>query len=96
LLEELTHRLPPEHKALREIARHPAATASALLACLAGRDTRRWAAGHPALPPSVIVRLLADDDWRVAEAAAANPSLPPSVMAEWIPEPPPAGGGQVR
>jgi hypothetical protein len=95
LLEELTHRLPPEHKALREIARHPAATAPALLPCLADRQTRWIAAGHPALPPSMIVRLLTDGDWRVAEAAAANPSLPPAVMAEWIPEPPPAGGGQV-
>jgi hypothetical protein len=95
LLEDLAHRLPPAHKALREIARHPAATAPALLPCLADRQTRWIAAGHPALPPSMIVRLLTDGDWRVAEAAAANPSLPPAVMAEWIPEPPPAGGGQV-
>ncbi|MEV7289159.1 hypothetical protein AB0O01_32205 [Streptomyces sp. NPDC093252] len=87
LLEDLTGHIPPVRKALREIARHPNATGPALLACLADRQTRRVAAGHPALPPEAIVELLADHDGLVVEAAAANPSLPPAVMAELIPEP---------
>ncbi|WP_327166260.1 hypothetical protein [Streptomyces zaomyceticus] len=87
LLEDLTRHIPPVQKALREIARHPNATGPALLACLTDRQARRVAAGHPALPPEVIVELLADDDWQVVEAAAANPSLPPAVMAELVPEP---------
>ncbi|WEH39072.1 hypothetical protein [Streptomyces sp. AM 2-1-1] len=84
LLEDLTRHVPPVRKALREIARNPAATGPALLACLTDREARRVAAGHPALPPEVIVELLADHDWHVVEAAAANPSLPPAVMAELV------------
>jgi hypothetical protein len=84
LLEDLAGHEPPGHKVFREIARHPNATAPALLACLASRDARSWAAGHPALPPHVIVELLSHDDRQVAQAAAANPSLPPAVMAEWV------------
>jgi hypothetical protein len=87
LLEDLTKHVPPVRKALREVARHSNATGPALLACLADRQARPIAAGHPALPPPVIVELLADDDWRVVEAAAANPSLPPAVMWELVPEP---------
>ncbi|CAM5580562.1 hypothetical protein [Streptomyces aurantiogriseus] len=87
LLEDLTRHVPPVHKALREVARHRNATGPALLACLADRQARPVAAGHPALPPPVIVELLADDDWRVVEAAAANPSLPSAVMSELVPEP---------
>jgi hypothetical protein len=87
LLEDLTRHAPPVQKALREIARHPNATGRALLVCLTDRQARRVAAGHPALPPEIIVELLADHDWQVVEAAAANPSLPPAVMAELIPEP---------
>ncbi|MEU4066224.1 hypothetical protein AB0F25_28120 [Streptomyces wedmorensis] len=87
LLEDLTRHIPPVQKALREIARHPNATGPALLACLTDRQARRAAAGHPALPPEVIVELLADHDWQVVEAAAANPSLPLAVMAELVPEP---------
>lgn len=87
LLEDLIKNVPPVQKALREIARHPNATGPALLACLPDRQARRVAAGHPALPPEVIVELLADHDWQVVEAAAANPSLPPAVMEELIPEP---------
>ncbi len=86
LLEDLTRHEPPAQKALREIARHRNATAQALLACLAGRQARPLAAGHPALPPPVIVELLTDADWQVAEAAAANPSLPLSVMADLVPQ----------
>ncbi|MFI1360614.1 hypothetical protein ACH4TV_44640 [Streptomyces sp. NPDC020898] len=85
LLEDLTRHEPPVRKALREIARHPRATAPALLACLAERDTRSVAAGHPALPPQVITELLTDSDQQVAEAAAAIPSLPVAVMAELVP-----------
>ncbi|MET7700717.1 hypothetical protein [Streptomyces sp. NPDC005485] len=87
LLEDLAQLLPPVRKALREIARHSNATGPALLACLADQRARPIAAGHPALPPPVIVDLLADDDWQVVEAAAANPSLPPAVMARLVPEP---------
>ncbi|MEU0053507.1 hypothetical protein [Streptomyces sp. NPDC006309] len=85
LLEDLARQVPPAHKALREVARHPRATGTALLACLADAQARPAAAGHPALPPQVIVGLLADDDWRVAQAAAANPSLPAAVMADLVP-----------
>ncbi|MET9921247.1 hypothetical protein ABZZ04_29840 [Streptomyces sp. NPDC006435] len=84
LLEDLAGHVPPARKALREIARHPGATGPALLVCLADRQARRVAAGHPAVPPEVLVELLADDDWQVGEAAAANPSLPPAVMAELV------------
>lgn len=85
LLEDLAGRVPPARRAFREIARHRHATGPALLACLTDGKARPVAAGHPALPPSAIVRLLADDDWRVARAAAANPSLPPAVMARSVP-----------
>ncbi|MFD4527053.1 hypothetical protein ACFWP7_24590 [Streptomyces sp. NPDC058470] len=84
LLEDLAGHEPPGHKVFREIARHPNATAPALLACLASRDARSLAAGHPALPPHVIVELLSHDDRQVAKAAAANPSLPPVVMGAWV------------
>ncbi|MCX4233602.1 hypothetical protein [Streptomyces ortus] len=80
LLDELARHEPPVQKAFREIARHRAAPASALLTCLTDSQARPVAAGHPALPPPVIVDLLADTDWQVAEAAAANPSLRPAVM----------------
>lgn len=43
------------------------------------------AAGHASLPPEVIVELLADEAWRVVEAAAGNPSLPRAVMLELMP-----------
>ncbi|MEE1767540.1 MULTISPECIES: hypothetical protein [unclassified Streptomyces] len=84
LLDALTRHLPPVRKALREIARHRNATGPALLACLTDRRARRVAAGHPALPPEAVTELLADDDWQVAEAAAANPSLPAAVMVELV------------
>ncbi|MFJ1598717.1 hypothetical protein [Streptomyces sp. NPDC088261] len=84
LLADLTRHRPPVQKALRAVARHPRATAPALLACLADRDAGPLAAGHPALPPPVIAELLTDTDPRRAEAAAANPSLPPAVMSELL------------
>lgn len=84
LLEELACRQPPVHKALREIAVHPRATATALLACLDDGRARRLAARHPALPPSTIVELLDDEDWQVVEAAAANPSLPRAAMTRLL------------
>ncbi|MFI6540668.1 hypothetical protein ACIBHY_49990 [Nonomuraea sp. NPDC050547] len=85
LLQDLAQHRPPARKAFREIARHPSATAVALLACLADRQARPLAARHPALPPSAIVELLDDEDWQVVEAAAANPSLPLAAMRELIP-----------
>lgn len=84
LLEDLVRHEPAVQKVFREVARHRGATASALLACLADRQARPIAAGHPALPPPVIVELLADADPRVGEAAAANPSLPPAVAADLV------------
>ncbi|UUU37290.1 hypothetical protein JIX56_37865 [Streptomyces sp. CA-210063] len=87
-LEHVTRQRPPVRKALREIARHPRATAPALLACLADDRARPLAAGHPALPPQLVVDLLADTDEQVAEAAAANPSLPLTAMTELLRRPP--------
>jgi hypothetical protein len=86
LLEDLTRHRPSVHKAFREVARHRNATAPALLACLADKQARPIAAGHPALPPPVIVELLTDLDWQVVEAAAANPSLPLPVMSDLMPQ----------
>ncbi|GKQ40539.1 hypothetical protein ALMP_70620, partial [Streptomyces sp. A012304] len=91
LLRDLARHQPPVPKALRQIARHPNATAPALLACLADTRARPLAAGHPALPPSTLVELLADDDGEVVEAAAANPSLPPEVMSRLLPADIPPG-----
>jgi hypothetical protein len=85
LLEDLAQHRPPVRKAFREIARHPSATAVALLACLDDRQARPLAARHPALPPSAIVELIDDEDWQVVEAAAANPSLPLAAMRALIP-----------
>ncbi|WP_455355121.1 hypothetical protein [Streptomyces sp. SYSU K217416] len=84
LLEDLARHEPSVHKAFREVARHRNATASALLACLADKLARPTAAGHPALPPAVIVELLTDADWQVVEAAAANPSLPLAAMSALV------------
>jgi hypothetical protein len=84
LLHDLARLRPPVPKALREIARQPAAPASALLACLADPRARPVAAAHPALPPQVVVELLTDDDEEVAEAAAANPALPAADMVRLV------------
>ncbi|MFF3254256.1 hypothetical protein ACFYWP_25345 [Actinacidiphila glaucinigra] len=62
----------------------PRATAVALVACLDDGRARPVAAGHPALPPAVIVELLAEDDRQVACAAAANPALPPAEMTRLV------------
>ncbi|WP_257133001.1 hypothetical protein [Streptomyces sp. ms184] len=88
LLAELARHEPPVRKALRLIAGHHNATAPALLACLDDDEARPVAAGHPALPQSVVTDLVAGADPRSAEAAAANPSLPHTVMAELLPPPP--------
>ncbi|MEE1736188.1 hypothetical protein [Streptomyces sp. BE147] len=85
LLEELTRHEPSVQKVFREVARHRNATAQALLDCLADKQAKPIAAGHPALPPPVIVELLTDADWQVGEAAAANPSLPLAVMSDLVP-----------
>lgn len=84
LLEEITRHGHAARKALREVARHPRATATALRACLVDEEGRRRAAGHPALPPPVLLELLDDADWQVVEAAAGNPSLPRAVMGDLI------------
>ncbi|MET7636204.1 hypothetical protein [Streptomyces sp. NPDC005078] len=85
LLEDLARHKPSVQKAFREVARHRNATAPALLACLEDKQARPIAAGHPALPPPLIVELLTDADWQVVEAAAANPSLPLAVMSDLVP-----------
>ncbi|MFD9337134.1 hypothetical protein ACFWBF_22430 [Streptomyces sp. NPDC060028] len=84
LLADLARHDPPVRRAFREIAAHPNATAQALLPCLAVEETRARAAGHPALPPPVLVDLLTAEDHAAAEAAAANPALPRPVMEELI------------
>ncbi|MCL8012646.1 hypothetical protein [Streptomyces sp. AS02] len=84
LLEDLVRHEPAVQKVFREVARHRRATAAALLVCLADRQARPIAAGHPALPSPVIVELLADANPRVGEAAAANRSLPPAVAADLL------------
>lgn len=80
LLAKIASHEPPARKALREIARHRHAPASALLTCPQDVRARPIAAGHPALPPAVIEELLTDAVPEVAEAAAANPPLAPTVM----------------
>ncbi|MFD6225616.1 hypothetical protein ACFWFZ_01835 [Streptomyces sp. NPDC060232] len=85
LLAELARHEPPGRRALREIASHPNATAEALLPCTADGKSRVRAASHPALPPTVVVELLADPDPAVVEAAAGNPALPPAVLADLVP-----------
>ncbi|MET8573539.1 hypothetical protein [Streptomyces sp. NPDC005012] len=85
LLAELTRLLPGARKALRVVARHPAAPAGALEACLDDRQARPLAAGHPRLPVPRILALLDDGDERVVEAAAANPSLPVQEMERLVP-----------
>jgi uncharacterized protein YneF (UPF0154 family) len=85
LLVELARHEPPVQKVFREIARHRNATAAALLACLADHRARPVAARHSALPPSVIAELVDDENWEVAEAAAANPSLPHTAMSRLAP-----------
>ncbi|WAL68684.1 hypothetical protein ORV05_13190 [Amycolatopsis cynarae] len=85
LLHDLVRHEPAARKAFRAIARHPNATASALLACLSDKRARPHAAGHPALPPLVITQLLNDDDWQTVEAAAANAFLPLAAIKPLIP-----------
>ncbi|MEJ8639189.1 hypothetical protein [Streptomyces sp. MS2.AVA.5] len=84
LLADLARHSPPARKALTAIARRADAPAAALIACLTDKKARRLAAGHPALPPSAMTGLLADDDSHVVEAAASNPSLPVGVMREVV------------
>jgi hypothetical protein len=85
LLEDLARHASAARKTFRLIARHPNATAPALLACLPDTRARPLAAGHPALPPSTIADLLTDDDWQTVEAAAANPALPLAAMTSLMP-----------
>ncbi|MGW4544941.1 hypothetical protein ACWEN4_00980 [Streptomyces violaceorubidus] len=84
LLVEITRHGKTARKALREVARHPRATATALLACMEDEQGRVRAAGHPALPPPALLELLDDADWQVVEAAAGNPSLPRAAMEDLI------------
>ncbi|MER5886617.1 hypothetical protein ABT160_22565 [Streptomyces sp. NPDC001941] len=86
LLDELARQQPPVRKALREIARHPRATAATLWRCVEGGDERARAvvAGRPGLPREILEQLLNDPDPEVAEAASANPALSVSVMEELL------------
>ncbi|MFI6482970.1 hypothetical protein ACIBH1_33920 [Nonomuraea sp. NPDC050663] len=59
LLEELTRHRPPVRKVLREVARHPNASAAALLTCLDDHRAGELAAAHPGLPREVMESLLA-------------------------------------
>ncbi|GAA1392477.1 DUF2336 domain-containing protein [Kitasatospora putterlickiae] len=77
LLTDLAHHRPPVSKALRAIAKHPAAPGPALVACLTDNEASPIAATHPALPPEVLTDLIGGDLPHLAEAAATNPSLPP-------------------
>ncbi|MFI9101645.1 hypothetical protein ACIGXA_14090 [Streptomyces fildesensis] len=96
---DLLHRMALDsgsvRKALRPIARHPSATAETLLICLEHRDGRRHAVRHPAMPPALLVELLADPDWEVASGAAGNSALPTAAMERlldgWLPGAPEAG-----
>ncbi|MFI6925960.1 hypothetical protein ACIBIZ_38905 [Nonomuraea spiralis] len=58
LLEDLARHEPPVRKALREIARHPNATAPALMVCLSDWQVVEAAAANPALPPGVTSTLV--------------------------------------
>ncbi|WP_053703772.1 hypothetical protein [Streptomyces sp. WM6368] len=87
LLADLVRRVPTPRRVLREVARHPGATAPALLACLGDERAKPLAAGHPALPPRIVAELLRDEERQVAEAAAANPSLPPASMSDLMSHP---------
>jgi hypothetical protein len=84
LLADLVHHEPPVRKVFRTVARHPHATAPALVRCLAEVEYRRDAAGHPALSLELILALLDDPREIVAEAAAANPSLPVARMTDLV------------
>ena len=85
LLQDLAQHQPPAQKAFREIARHPHATAAALLACLTDRQARPLAARHHALPPQAAAELINDEHWQVVEAAAANPSLSYAMKSRLVP-----------
>ncbi|MFJ8162143.1 hypothetical protein ACIRBY_14590 [Streptomyces sp. NPDC096136] len=85
VLERLARQAGPARKVLREIAVHPNAPLPALLACLADPRARPLAAARPELPGAVLVELLADEDGRVAAAAAANPSLPADAVRALLP-----------
>lgn len=67
LLEDSARHRPAAQNAVREIARHHNATATALLLCLADRQVRPLAARHPALPPQAAAELIDDENWQVAE-----------------------------
>ncbi|MFE7241854.1 hypothetical protein [Streptomyces sp. NPDC057580] len=85
LLEDLTRWLSLGRKLLRVVARHPPPPAGALEACVDDQRAHPLAARHPNVPARTIVRLLADDDWQVVEAAAANPSLSMREMEKQLP-----------
>lgn len=48
--------------------------------------------GHPRLPAGALLRLLADTEWLVAEAAASSPMLPQAVMRAVLDRADAAGG----
>ncbi|MHA6758925.1 variant leucine-rich repeat-containing protein [Streptacidiphilus sp. PAMC 29251] len=80
LLHRMALGAAPVTKALRAIARHPAATPETLLLCLSDPQGGPAAAAHPALPGPVLAGLMDDPRSQVRCAAAANPSLPVSAM----------------
>ncbi|HET9170654.1 MAG TPA: hypothetical protein VFN97_14535 [Actinospica sp.] len=80
LLHTMTRNSATVPKALRDIARHPAAEPRTLLLCLTDPQARPHAAAHPHLPAETLTALLDDPEWAVANNAAANPSLPTETM----------------
>jgi len=80
LLHTMARNSQTVQKALREIARHPAAEPRTLILCLDDREARQQAAANPALAPDVLVALAESPDHRDAYTAGANPSLP----VEWM------------
>lgn len=80
---ELLHRLARTGgRTLREIVKHPHASAETLLLCLRDKEARRLAASRPDLPVPALVELLSDP--YAAFDAAANPVLPVSEMEKLL------------
>lgn len=80
LLHTMARNSQTVQKALREIARHPAAEPRTLILCLNDQEARQQAAANPALPVDALIALAEGPDRRDAYTAATNPSLP----VEWM------------
>ncbi|AUG75803.1 hypothetical protein CFP65_0877 [Kitasatospora sp. MMS16-BH015] len=85
VLERLTEQPASARKLFREVARHPNASVTALIACLTDREARPIAAGRPELPTGALRGLLADELPGVVTAAAANPALPEATIRSLLP-----------